>query len=74
MVNNGEHAVVLKGHKRKQFLFFNYGSRLLNIRDSARDQNSPAEIWIKENNSPYNKMNLTVMGNGEKMVFYFELS
>lgn len=47
---------------------------MLNIRDSARDQKNPAEIWIDESNPPNNQMNLTVMGNGEKKAFYFELS
>ena len=62
------HAVTLKGHKTEN------GKLKLNIRDSGRDPNNPAEIWIDENNSRSNQMNLTVMGNGEKMAFYFELS
>ena len=62
------HVVTLKGHKTEN------GKLKLNIRDSARDQNNPAEIWISKDNSPFNQMNLATMGNGEKKAFYFELS
>ena len=67
MVHNANHVVALKGHKLEN------GKLMLNIRDSARDQNNPAEIWIEMNYSSNNQMNLTMMDNGEKVAFYFEL-
>lgn len=68
MVNNGEHVVVLKEHKTEN------RKLMLKIRDSKRDPKNQAEIWIEENDSPNNQMNLAKMANGEKMAFYFELS
>ena len=58
----GNHAVVLKGHKTEN------GILKLNIRDSSRDRNNPAQIWIEKDSpntiSPYNQMYLITMGNG----------
>ena len=68
MVDNATHVVALKGHKTEN------GTLMLNIRDSGRDPNNPAEIWIEKNDSPNNQMNLTASGNGEKMAFFFELT
>ena len=63
MVNGGAHVVTLKGHKTEAT-----GKLKLNIRDSARDPNISSEIWIEENNSPNNQMNLA-----SDMCIYFEL-
>ena len=62
MVDNATHVVTLKGHKTEN------GILKLNIRDSARDPNSSAEIWIEKNNSLNNQMNLSA-----DMCIYFEL-
>ena len=51
------HVVTLKGHKTEN------GVLKLNIRDSARDPNKPAEIWIEKNNSSNNQMNLATKMN-----------
>ena len=60
--------VALKGHKIEN------GKLMLNIRDSARNPNNPNEIWIEKDDSANNQMNLSIMGDGEKYAFYFELS
>ena len=62
MVNGGAHVVAMKGHKTEN------GVLKLNIRDSARDSNNPADIWIEKNNSPNYQMNLAT-----NMCIYFEL-
>ena len=62
MVDNATHVVTLKGHKTEN------GILKLNIRDSDRDPNNPAEIWIEKNNSSNNLMNLSA-----DMCIYFEL-
>ena len=62
MVDGGNHVVTLKGHKIEN------GKLMLNIRDSAKDPNNKSEIWIEENNTPTNVMNLAA-----DMCVYFEL-
>ena len=44
------------------------GKLMLHIRDNARDQNNPAEIWIDKNSSPANQMDLA-----SDMCMYFKL-
>ena len=62
MVDNNAHVVTLKEHKTVN------GKLMLHIRDSARDPNNPAEIWIDKNSSPANQMDLAT-----DMCIYFEL-